>query len=114
MIDLEKVLRRKGSVVQFNFEWDPKKAGLNRQRHHVTFEQAATVFRDPRALSIYDEGHSQPEDRWITLGMSERGGLLVVCHTFKEIDPATVQIRIISSRKATQREIRQYWEPTSR
>jgi uncharacterized DUF497 family protein len=100
--------------VQFNFEWDPRKAGLNRRRHRVTFEQAATVFRDPRALSIYDEGHSEPEDRWITLGMSERGGLLVVCHTFEEIDPATVRIRIISSRKATQREIRQYWEPTSR
>lgn len=100
--------------MEFNFEWDPKKARSNKQKHRISFEQAATVFRDPRAASIYDEGHSEPEDRWITLGLSENGGVLVVCHTFKQIDPTTVQIRIISSRKATRREIRQYWEPTSK
>jgi uncharacterized DUF497 family protein len=99
--------------VEFNFEWDPKKAKSNKQKHRISFEQAATVFRDPRAASIYDEGHSEPEDRWITLGLSEGSGVLVVCHTFKQIDPTTVQVRIISSRKATRREIRQYTEPTS-
>ena len=96
--------------MELNFEWDPKKARLNKQRHRISFEQAAGVFRDPRAVSIYDEAHSEPEDRWITLGLSETGGLLVVCHTFRQIDPSTVCIRIISGRKATQREMRQYSE----
>lgn len=99
--------------MEFNFQWDPKKAKSNKQKHRVSFEQAATVFRDPKAASIYDGGHSEPEDRWIMLGCSEGGGVLVVCHTFKQIDPTTAQIRIISSRKATRREIRQYMEPTS-
>ncbi|MBM4026775.1 MAG: BrnT family toxin [Planctomycetes bacterium] len=98
--------------MEFNFDWDPKKAILNRRKHRVSFEQAVAVFRDPRAISLYDEGHSEPEDRWITLGLSGVGAVLVVCHTFKQIDPTTVQIRIISSRKATRREIKQYWEPT--
>jgi uncharacterized DUF497 family protein len=62
--------------VEFNFEWDPKKAKSNKQKHRISFEQAATVFRDPRAASIYDEGHNGPEDRWITLGLSEGGGVL--------------------------------------
>ncbi len=100
--------------MEFNFEWDPQKTRSNKQKHRISFEQAATVFRDPRAASIYDEGHSEPEDRWITLGLSENGGVLVVCHTFKQIDPTTVQIRVLSSRKATRREIRQYWEPTNK
>jgi hypothetical protein len=99
--------------VEFNFEWDPKKAGLSKQKHRISFERAATVFRDPRAISIYDEGHSRPEDRWITLGLSEGGGLLVVCHTFEQIDPSVVRIRIISGRKATRHEIRQYSELTT-
>ncbi len=99
--------------MEFNFEWDPKKAKSNKRKHRISFEQAATVFRDPRAVSIYDGGHSGPEDRWITLAVSESGGVLVVCRTFKQIDPTTVQIRIISSRKATRREITQYLEPTS-
>jgi hypothetical protein len=96
--------------VEFNFEWDPKKARLNRQKHRVSFEQAATVFRDPRAISLYDEGHSKPEDRWITLGLSEGSGLVAVCHTFEQIDLTTARIRIISGRKATRHEIRQYSE----
>lgn len=69
--------------MEVNFEWDPKKARLNRQKHRISFEQAATVFRDPRAVSLYDEGHGTPEDRWITLGLSDGRGLLVVCHTFE-------------------------------
>jgi uncharacterized DUF497 family protein len=99
--------------VEFNFEWDPKKAQSNKRKHRISFEQAASVFRDPRAASVYGEGHSEPEDQWVTIGLSQGGGVLVVCHTFKQIDPTTVAIRIISSRKATKREVRQYLEPTS-
>ncbi|MBT4504412.1 MAG: BrnT family toxin [Gemmatimonadetes bacterium] len=76
----------------------------------ISFELAATVFRDPRALSIYDEEHSIDEERWLTLGISATGGLLVVHHTFTEEDDETVIIRIISSRKTTKQEQQQYTE----
>jgi hypothetical protein len=97
-----------GQTVNCNFEWDPEKATENRKKHGVTFEQAATAFRDPRALSLYDKEHSETEDRWITLGLSASAGLVVVHHTYEEQDEHTVRIRIVSSRKATRREIAQY------
>ena len=96
--------------MQYNFEWDPKKAATNLDKHKITFELAATVFKDPRALSLYDEGHNLDEDRWITLGLSEKGSLLKVHHTYRHTDEETVTIRIISSRKATKNETRQYTE----
>ena len=94
--------------MNYDFEWDPAKAKVNRQKHGVGFEHAVTVFRDPRAVSVFDDAHSKAEDRWITLGVSAGGGLLVVHHTFEEIDANTVRIRIFSSRKATQNEADQY------
>ncbi len=94
--------------MRYIFEWDPQKARRNRRAHGVAFEHALTVFRDPLMLSVYDEEHSSDEERWLTLGLSERGGLLVVHHTFEEIYAETVRIRIISSRKATTREARSY------
>jgi uncharacterized DUF497 family protein len=95
-------------MVQYDFEWDPEKARQNRRKHRVSFEQGATVFHDPRAASLYDDEHSHAEDRWVTLGLSAGDGLLVVHHTFKEIDARHVRIRIFSCRKATSDEIRQY------
>jgi uncharacterized DUF497 family protein len=56
--------------LRYNFDWDPSKAQQNIQKHTVSFERAATVFRDPNQISIYDEAHSDDEDRWITLGLS--------------------------------------------
>lgn len=94
--------------MQYNFEWDPAKAKENLRKHKVSFERAANVVLDPYALSIEDEEHSEEEDRWITLGMDKNGVLLVVIHTFREIDPDNYNIRIISARKATKREARQY------
>jgi len=95
--------------MRYNFEWDPEKNARNQKKHRVTFEQAATVFRDPRMLSLYDDEQSGTgEERWITLGISAVSGVLVVNHTFKEVDADTVDIRIFSSRKATKREIEQY------
>ncbi|MFH1730506.1 MAG: BrnT family toxin [Planctomycetota bacterium] len=67
--------------MQYNFEWDPDKEKQSRKKHGVSFEHAATVFKDPRALSMYDEDHSAAEDRWMTLGLSAAGGLVVVHHT---------------------------------
>lgn len=96
--------------MDYDFEWDPNKARVNRRKHGVAFEQATTVFRDPRAMSIYDDAHSEGEDRWITLGLSAGGRLLAVNHTFEELNSHTVRIRIFSSRKATKNEAHQYRE----
>ena len=80
--------------------WDPYKALLNKQKHGVDFEGAATVFRDPLLLVQPDVEHSEEEERWPALGKSVRQLLLVVVHTENE-----TTIRLISARKA---------EPTER
>jgi hypothetical protein len=67
---------------QYNFEWDPAKARSNLKKHGVSFETAVAVFRDPQALTVFDEEHDEDEDRWVTLGAVEEEGLLVVIHTF--------------------------------
>ena len=90
--------------MNYNFEWDPHKARFNYRKHEVRFEKAATIFRDPRALTIFDPDHSDHEDRWITMGISKTGRLLIVCHTFQELNNDSVSIRIFSSRKATKKE----------
>jgi uncharacterized protein len=94
--------------LEYLFDWDPKKAALNQRKHRVSFERAATVFRDPRAVSIPDEEHSEEEDRWVTLGLDAAAGLLVLVHTFEEVDAARSRIRLISARKATKKESVQY------
>lgn len=94
-------------TIDYHFEWDPVKARTNRKKHGVSFEQAATVFRDPRALSIFDEEHSEDEDRWLTLGTSDSGIVVMVIHTFREIGDQ-IALRIISARPATKQEQRQY------
>lgn len=95
-------------MINYNFEWDIDKAKLNISKHGVSFREAASVFKDTMALSMYDNSHSDQEERWITLGISENGRLLVVCHTFKQFSDENVNIRIYSSRKATKKEIKQY------
>lgn len=97
-------------AINYNFEWDPRKAQDNRHKHDVSLEEAATIFRDSNALSIFDPDHSESEDRWITMGISEKGRLLVVIHTFREEKEDSIRIRIISSRKATNQEIKTYGE----
>ena len=89
--------------MKYNFEWDPNKAKTNKTKHGVSFEDAATVLKDPKALTLFDEEHSEYEERWITLGLAASEKLLVVCHTHKEIDVDNAIIRIFSSRKATKR-----------
>lgn len=97
-------------ATNYNFEWDPRKALENWDKHGVTFDEAATVFRDSKGLSIFDPDQSETEDRWITMGISEKGRLLVVIHTFREESEDDVTIRIISSRKATKQETKKYGE----
>ena len=94
---------------QYHFEWDRAKAAANARKHGVSFERAAAVFQDSEALSLYDRTHSDTgEDRWITLGMDAHGQLLVVCHTWREAGEGVTGCRIISARKATKAEVRQY------
>ncbi len=85
------------------FEWHEEKAAANLKKHGVSFEEAKTVFNDPLALTIEDPKHSRDEQRFIDIGYSESGGLLVVAYTERG-----EAIRIISSRKATQSERRAY------
>ena len=94
--------------VKYNFEWDHKKDLDNRNKHDVAFEEAATIFKDTGALTIFDPDHSLVEDRWITMGISFTGRMLVVIHTFREEGEGSISIRIISSGKATKREIQTY------
>ena len=85
------------------FEWDDAKAAANRRKHGVSFEEASAVFADPKVVIVYDEEHSTDEERWIALGISDRGQLLVVSHTYRG-----GAIRIISARRATKAEARHY------
>ena len=95
--------------MQYNFEWDPVKAQLNADKHDVTFEEAAGVFKDPMALTLFDEDNSSNgEDRWITLGQINGLHYLVVAHTYRNQNKEPVTIRLISARAATKHEIKQY------
>ena len=95
--------------MDFGFEWDPDKAEANERKHGVTFDEAGTVFGDPFARTRLDPLHSIGEERWVTLGQSEQGRLLVVVHT----DEGEI-IRIISARPATGHERRTYAESRRR
>ena len=68
------------------------------------------VFRDPLALTVFDEAHSEDEERWATLGQAENRQYLVVIHTFEQASPSEVRIRLISARAATKHEIDDYEE----
>ena len=91
------------------FEWDAEKEKTNRQKHKITFLEACYVFADKYMLALYDEEHSGDEDRWITMGQSLSGGILVVVHTYRKIK-GKESVRIISARKATKHEEKQYAE----
>ncbi len=89
------------------FEWDPNKNEINKRKHKISFEEAQSVFYDAEALVINDPEHSKEEERFIILGFSKKANLLVVCHCYREADSV---IRIISARKATKTERKQYEE----
>ena len=75
------------SETVYDFQWNPAKALYNVRKHGVTFDQAATVFLDALALTVYDEANSQDEDRWFTLGYDASGRLLAVTHTYDATRP---------------------------
>ena len=94
-------------MYEVDFDWDPCKADINLQKHGISFEEASSAFYDDRARIMYDPDHSQDEDRYVLLGVSEESRLLMICHICKENDQL---IRIISARRATKDERRQYQE----
>ena len=91
------------------FEWDPAKARVNLQKHGVPFREAASVFRDPLGITIFDPDHSEEEDRFITFGFSGGGRLLMVAHTDRD-----ERIRIISARELIREEREAYEEEIQR
>jgi uncharacterized DUF497 family protein len=92
----------------YHFEWDSVKAAKNQRKHGINFEFAATVFNDPLMLTVPNDDHSETEERWLTLGQVENSKLLVVIHTYQEINTHAANVRIISARPATKHEQRQY------
>jgi uncharacterized DUF497 family protein len=98
------------SASRIDFDWDPKKEALNRAKHGVTFESAMVVFRDPLAATILDQEHGGEEERWITLGETADGTLIVVIHTWLQTSDDQAHVRIISARRPTRREAKQYRE----
>lgn len=92
----------------FDFDWDPKKARSNLKKHGISFRLATSVFRDPLALTIFDEDHSANEERWVSIGCAEGGQTLVVVHTSEWTSPTEIKVRIISARKADHIELHDY------
>ena len=90
---------------ELTFSWDDRKARENLRKHSVSFEEATTAFADERARVKHDPDHSQDEDRFILLGFSAKLRLLVVVHAYRQDE---TEIRIISGRKATRNERKQY------
>ena len=87
------------------FEWDPRKATLNLRKHRVSFAEAATVLSDEMGRTVYDPAHSIDEERYITIGLSDRQRLLIVAH----LDRGD-RVRIISARELTRKERKDYEE----
>ena len=87
------------------FEWDPEKAAANQTKHGVSFAEATEAFGDPLSVNMPDPGHSISEERFLVLGLSQSGRLLVV--SYAERGPRT---RIISARLASRSERRRYEE----
>ncbi|MCL4529091.1 MAG: BrnT family toxin [Chloroflexi bacterium] len=85
------------------FEWDEEKAKSNLRKHGVSFDEAATIFNDPRIATISDPDHSEDEERYISIGMSVVMRLLTVIHAFRK-----ERIRLISARRATKAEKKNY------
>jgi uncharacterized protein len=89
--------------MSLEFDWDPEKSRTNLQKHGVSFFEAASALSDPFSITEYDSIHSIGEDRFITIGCSDRQRLLVIVHTERE-----TSIRLISARPATSKEKKLY------
>jgi uncharacterized protein len=91
--------------MEMEFEWDPEKEAWNRRKHGISFHEAATVFEDALSWTFSDPDHSIGEYRWMTIGLSSRGNVIIVSHTDR-----SMRTRLISARLATRHERRYYEE----
>jgi hypothetical protein len=89
------------------FEWDERKNRANQRKHGVSFDDASKVFGDPLHVSWLDERFSTFEERWVTVGRTNSGLTLTVANLFFDEDGEAI-VRLISARRATPRETRQY------
>lgn len=92
------------------FEWDENKARANLEKHKISFDEARTIFADPFLITFADEIHSDKEERFISIGLSESNRVLLAVHTEREEQDEVIVIRIISCRKATTAERTRYEE----
>lgn len=92
----------------YEFLWDASKALSNLLKHEVSFVLASSVIQDPLSLTIFDEDHSDEEDRWVTIGRANNGQTLVVVHTSHYPQPNLIRTRIISARPANRDELNDY------
>ncbi len=92
------------------FQWDPHKAEKNVRKHGISFELAVTVFDDPLHVSIVDPESSIKEERWVTIGCSMDRRVTLVVHTYRVLEGNEEVIRIISARRATRKEKKDYEE----
>ena len=100
------------SGTDYEFDWDDNKAAINLSKHEVDFREAMTVMLDPLAMTFFDTEHSEDEERWISVGRSRNGTLLLVVHTFTATGSSNALVRIISARAATRHERQQYEQGT--
>ncbi|WP_353519099.1 BrnT family toxin [Thalassotalea sp. SU-HH00458] len=87
------------------FEWDAAKAATNLKKHGISFDEAKSVFFDEFAVQFFDQENSVTEDRFLMLGMSNETNLLLICHCERDDGNS---IRVISARKATKNESKNY------
>lgn len=85
------------------FEWDPLKAKENLRKHGVSFDEGATVLHDPLGITIYDPDHSIHEDRFLTIGLSSGGRVIIVAHSDR-----SDRTRVINARELTRKERKAY------
>ena len=90
---------------EVKFSWDQAKAESNKQKHKIAFEEATSVFYDPKAIRLDDPDHSEREQRFLIIGMSWSLKILIVSHCYRESEE---EIRIINARKATKKEKNTY------
>lgn len=95
---------------QFQFEWNEAKAAANSLKHGVSFELASSIFSDPRILTLADTTHSESEERWFSIGLANNGVPMTVSYLWTDVGAGLIKIRLISARRSTASEIRNYTE----
>lgn len=95
---------------RFQFEWDEAKAAANLRKHGIAFELATSIFGDPRILTLADTTHSESEERWFSVGLASSGVPMSVAYLWTDAGVGLIKIRLITARRATAGEIRNYTE----